>query len=112
MLHAPCHVRWLLLSNTTNSRGITLGTEDPDDLGLELLVTHGTREGGFDHVIKVGVEFLLGMGSTFLVQALDSGLGSLRTEGSGGAGELTRGGDGTGARHGGGLEARCRGGEA
>ena len=108
-----CHVamrhvtHYVWFCNTNNSRGITLGAEDSDDLGLELLVTHGTREGSFDHGIKFSIEFLLGMSSTFLVHALDSGLGSLRTEGSGGAGELTRGGDGTGTRHGDRLEGRC-----
>ena len=95
-----------------NSRGITLGAEDSDDLGFKFLVTHGTRKCGFDHRIKFSVELLLGMSSSFLVQALDSGLGSLGAEGSGGAGELTRGGDGTGTRHGGRLECRGRGGEA
>ena len=92
-----------------NSRGITLGAENTDDLGLELLITHGTRKGGFDHSIKFSIERLLGMSSTFLVKPFNSSLCGLGAKRSGGAGELTRGDDGTGSRRGGRLEGRGRG---
>ena len=93
---------------TTNSRRITLRAKNADDLGLKLLIAHGTGEGTLDKGIELGIELLLGMGTTALVHGLDSGLGSLGAESSGGAGELARGSDGTSTRHGGRVKGRSR----